>query len=896
MSRKLYVPLCTAALLAASAAPAVAIAPISTRTSPGGIVYALVGAPNFAGGFDGSSWTAAQSYATSHGGNLAIISSDPVNSFLWDTFNGYHDAFWIGLNDVSSPGTLHWPDATPVAYTNWNTGEPVFAPSTNHGTQLDTGSGPAPSGGGGWSLEPVTNTYPYGIVQLTTSSIPQASWALPSSANFSDSAHWTPAAPTSSTGVIFNQNSTYTVTCDTTVTTPLAVIRQGTVGLNLANSCNVADLYVGSSLGDNAAFNPVSGSLTTNNVTLGQDAGSVGTMNIPTSVTWTLTGDLTVGAAGNGVLNVAASAPLVTPSAGFIFIGNADSSSGQVSLAAGTSWTGGTCYVGHRGSGILTLPNNASLSLQNLYLGGDAGGHGTVNVSGGTASLSVANTLEVGTFGSATGNCTVSSGATLYAQSAYVADATATTGTLLVTDNASSLSTFYNLIDGNSGNGTFTVAAGASATLGGLDIGYNSDGRGLATITGSNSLIQSSGDINVGNGGQGQLTIQLGGSLQLTGGSFNVGLNSGATGTVSVNGTGSSLSAANDVNIGPAGNGSFTISNGASATFGNLTLGSDGSTTATLTVTGTNSSLLVTDALGSTGITSIDAGSTVQVQLGGSFQTGRLIMFGGDFIQSSGKVTITTALIQAGGTVTLGGTQTVYTLPAVSITSGATSLASHGAGAKHVLVTGSLIVISTGQLDLTDNALIVHNGNLSQITTYVRAGYASGAWNKPGIITSLAPGVPGHTTGLGVISGGTYLLEHGLSAKFYNQPVVSGDVLIAYTYTGDVDLDGVVTLNDYRIMDAAYLSGTTSATWSMGDFNFDGVVNYQDYALADAAFALHGGPLADSIIAEHGQDFGAAYLADFSAAVPEPATLWLLTGSAVLLLGRRTGRSRLSPR
>ncbi len=78
-----------------------------------------------------------------------------------------------------------------------------------------------------------------------------------------------------------------------------------------------------------------------------------------------------------------------------------------------------------------------------------------------------------------------------------------------------------------------------------------------------------------------------------------------------------------------------------------------------------------------------------------------------------------------------------------------------------------------GQLDLTDVALTVRNGNLAAVTALVRAGFAGGTFAGPGIASSVAAADPAHLAAIGVGTAGA-------------------DVVVELTTVGDANLDGVV--------------------------------------------------------------------------------------------------------
>ena len=106
-------------------------------------------------------------------------------------------------------------------------------------------------------------------------------------------------------------------------------------------------------------------------------------------------------------------------------------------------------------------------------------------------------------------------------------------------------------------------------------------------------------------------------------------------------------------------------------------------------------------------------------------------------------------------------------------------------------------------------------------------------------------------------------------------------MLIKFTYAGDTNLDGQVTIADLGELASNWQS--TTAVWRQGDFNYDGAVTISDLGdLASNWQAGVGSPLGMSF------EEALAAVGLGGVAVPEPATMGLLVlGACTLKRARR---------
>jgi hypothetical protein len=242
-----------------------------------------------------------------------------------------------------------------------------------------------------------------------------------------------------------------------------------------------------------------------------------------------------------------------------------------------------------------------------------------------------------------------------------------------------------------------------------------------------------------------------------------------------------------------------------------------------------------------------------------------------------------TVTLQSGATFTLANSTTAHSL-AMAATSAA--IISPTSGTKTVLQLDSLSLDPAASLNLANNELIVHNGNLATITSRLSSGYAGGTWSGSGIDSSAAAADPSHLTAVGV-------MQVISPATVAGQSLQAGDVFTRLTYYGDSNLDGVVDGTDYSRIDNAFLADHTGGVaaaspqplsgWYNGDFNYDGVIDGSDYTLIDNAFNSQGASISSQVA------YATAEIAGGSA-VPEPGTLSVLAVGAIATLGRRRRR------
>jgi hypothetical protein len=228
----------------------------------------------------------------------------------------------------------------------------------------------------------------------------------------------------------------------------------------------------------------------------------------------------------------------------------------------------------------------------------------------------------------------------------------------------------------------------------------------------------------------------------------------------------------------------------------------------------------------------------------------------------AGNVAVT---VNNGGRLSLGASQRFQSL---TMTAGTTTLSG---GGNKVLTTSSLSVDPTATVDLNDNDMIIaaadassRDAALAHVTEILGLARNSpqGLWKGTGITSSAAAGTPHRTLAA--------VANPGLSS-FAGEEVGPHDVLIKYTWTGDMNIDGVVNADDYFRIDSGFLAGASG--FANGDLNYDIRINADDYFLIDSSFLAQG-------------NVSTSAFAMASVSIPEPRFFLLLALTAPLLFGR----------
>ena len=610
--------------------------------------------------------------------------------------------------------------------------------------------------------------------------------------------------------------------------------------------------------------------------------------------TWTNHGDLYVGNAGNGTLNVFERG--IVNSDGNLYVGNAGT--GSLNILDGGAVTSGAydtiASVGHLPNSlgeVVVDGSNSAWVTAHLSIGNK--GNGAMAVSNG-AQAYAGQSFTVGDAGE--GHVTVSN-ALLTTNNTIIGRAAGSVGTVTLENLA--LWDHYSpdpvdpFIVGDAGTGTLNVLSESDVILHLQTLptlGNQAQGHGVVNIDGASSeLVVVAQDMSIGRFGTGEVNITDGGLLLLQGAAAGVlvGENDGAQGAVEITGTNSKL-AASTAFVGFLGSGLLDIADGGQ--------------------------LQATDEV---------------VLAEGEFATGIAVVDG-----SSSRLTV---LSDEGLLIVGGGGDASLTVSGGAITDAHEVIIADGS-----LSTGNVLVTGAGsRLDSREGMRVGYNGIAN--LTVKSGGIASaplieinsqssvhGNGTLQGDVTSFGLVSPGTSAGALHVDGSYLQADNGklrielASILSFDQLLVTGMTTLAGTL--DVALlDGFTPSADqsFDILDWGSLSGTFSAlnlpvlsgglSWNISqlytmgilsvdsafsaDFDVDGDVDSNDLDEWQAAYGVNTVADADADGDSDGRDFlkwqrqfgsGLPVVAAVSS-VPEPSTLAMiaLVGCGLALVRQR---------
>jgi hypothetical protein len=589
-----------------------------------------------------------------------------------------------------------------------------------------------------------------------------------------------------------------------------------------------------------------------------------------------------------------------------LYAANGSSPSGTISIVSGIT----APDAWNTSSGIWETATNWTLP------GGIPGGYGTTEIFGDVAGVTGPTTTTVTltaaessgnlVFNSATGvNYNVTGAAlTMYNNSSTAATINVSAGTQAINSNVIYYSPGLNIMTG-SGSLTF---GGTFNGPGPVSISGTTTFNGL--LTAGAVTVASGSTLNVNSPGPStlsSLTLNPGSNLNLSG-TLTPGSFSTVAGSYTNIGSGA-LFSSSSYNL----NGGFILVGGTMKAPSGLSLTNTtlyvipgGNVSSGSSVTLNSGSSLIDQGIftaGSSTVT-VNAGASVSVGSGNpwsgalSIKQGATVSFAGQTSGSSIYPIFLASLTTAAGSIAAPGQSTSPSLLTLGSSSSSADRSFLFAGSTYAPLAGG---IDLGNGDFIDGTVYSYEGSsgLSSLFAMVKIGYNGGAWNgsstSPFIFSSAAANDPTHLHALGIALNDTgansgtatgvmlYPNFDNFGSSPYNSSsntIVSGDVLIKYTYYGDANLSGAVDGSDYSLIDNGSLRHLTG--WYNGDFNYDGVINGSDYTLIDNSYNTQGAAISAQIATPTAQVVGSG-----ASSVPEPASLALLGIGAAGLLGRR---------
>ncbi len=265
-----------------------------------------------------------------------------------------------------------------------------------------------------------------------------------------------------------------------------------------------------------------------------------------------------------------------TLTANSVIAGSLQDGAGTVTVSgAGSSATvATTVWLGLDGIGTLSISSGGAVQSAAGGLGTNFGGVGMVTVSGAGSTWDMTNNLDVGDGGE--GYLSILNGADVTADSSSLGSAVGASGTAVVDGAGSTWTMNSNLVVGNAGTGDLTISNGGSVSAFRSTVGFTGGASyGTVTVDGAGSTWTTDDELIIGDFGssEGSVLVSNGGLANAD--TVTLANSAAADGSMTVSGAGSQLVVAQSIDIGLAGQGDFTISNGGAASNNSTFIGRD---------------------------------------------------------------------------------------------------------------------------------------------------------------------------------------------------------------------------------------------------------------------------------------------------------------------------------
>ena len=560
--------------------------------------------------------------------------------------------------------------------------------------------------------------------------------------------------------------------------------------------------------------------------------------------TWDNSGDLYVGHTGSGTVTMTGGG-LVTSNDGYIGLMITSTGNAVTVDGAGSTWdNSGDLYVGGQGGGTLDITDGGLVESDSSYIGYANGSTGnSVTVDGSDSTWRNDGSLLVGYSGS--GLLDITGGGRVECTNATIGDGSGSTGNTVLVDGAGS--TWDNsgqLYIGDEGSGALTITGGGCVeTNGTVRIGYAASSTGnTVTVDGTGSTWHNDGLLHIGISGKGTLIITGGGRVENANGT--IGMNSSSTGNiVTVDGAGSTWDNSGWLSVGGSGSGTLTIQGGGEVRVGdNLSI----ATGSAVNVAGGTIRFARPDpmAVGSEdmnflfGTLAFDCSVTVTgAGLVGDVFGGSPTISAANCLEISGNATLATPVTLDGGTLSAG---SLINAPLLTFNSGVLNLTADdltiGAGGLF----GSVVQLDFGQtINVTNTVTVAGSGKL-----LLGGSLSGGNIVNNGLIDldGAASDLGGGTlTNNGIVSGHGYV-----SAKLANaaggQVRSEGGDYVRFTGTGNTNA-GMIEAIGGQIEFTGDLTNAASTGLIAGEnaaFRFNGLSNEGSLALSFGTSRLYG--------------------------------------------------------